>query len=482
MILKLEQLNLNDSQTAIRNLNRAKQPSDREVCDDVVLLWREEPASEELEIEQLFDKLKLRNCHWDLELRDFCSILTKHNLYATENRPMFTYADKVRSTETPDLNLNSKIELRNTKQMGKGLVAKSDLKFGELVFSEKWPLILVPQLEKKTLAAKGRCCSLCGASLTQSSHFTVINGLDCSGCSSVWCSKHCKKADITHNFLNHQTSKNTQIDAKGWREYEEFCRSNSADIAYSVGVMFARFLTDRQNGPRLKNQFASLAGVSQLLRMKALDSINVGGTFDASTGPEFLPDSSKWSTCFDLFCQAFPTASSEGITQESFLTDIGKFHINQVSGQIYTIFSHVNHSCEPNVRYEIDPHWGLKVYARKPITIGEELFVSYVNPLHGLMLRRRELRVNWGFICNCPRCLKEVESRNKTKIKPASITTEEEIEPSRRRSSLKTARPDLSDLLKNGVEFDLEIPNEQGLPSRRKSVRFDKKVMVAVEE
>lgn len=68
------------------------------------------------------------------------------------------------------------------------------------------------------------------------------------------------------------------------------------------------------------------------------------------------------------------------------------------------------------MRYDINNKLELKVYARKFIKKDEELVTTYVNPLHGVSLRRRELRVNWGFICNCDRCAKEIELRKKCSL------------------------------------------------------------------
>jgi hypothetical protein len=52
----------------------------------------------------------------------------------------------------------------------------------------------------------------------------------------------------------------------------------------------------------------------------------------------------------------------------------------------------------------------ITVIARCPIETGEELFVSYVDPVLGVKERRQELR-QWGFgDCDCARCVKEEEA------------------------------------------------------------------------
>lgn len=484
MPLKLEHLLLNDTdRKSIFAAEDSVTPDEKEVCDDVVLLWKQEPSSEELDISKLYAKIKARNQQWALPEERFKTILANHNLYSTDSSQLFTYADQVTSLETPDLpdKVLKKVEVRYGSR-GKSLYAKVHLKQGELIFSEHDPLTPIPPLDKTALAEKGRSCSLCGLSLTQSSHFTIMNGLDCQNCSAVWCSKSCKKIDTTHPYLKHPMSKNKKIDGGGWLKFEAFCKEQVITSAYSVGLIYARVLVERGDGQRIWSRFKSLAQVSQKLRIKAADSSNIGGTFDASNGSPLVESRSTWERCFDLFCGAFPIAESEGIDLDTFLTYIGKFNINQLSGQLYTIYSHLNHNCEPNVRYEIDSKMGLKVFARKSIDAGQELLTTYVNPLHGVMLRRRELRVNWGFLCDCNRCINDLEKRKVSGPSVHLTIPSSCVNTQRRKSSLKAARPDLSELLKNGQEFDLEIPNNIGVTSRRKSVRFDDKVMAAVEE
>jgi len=83
----------------------------------------------------------------------------------------------------------------------------------------------------------------------------------------------------------------------------------------------------------------------------------------------------------------------------------------EAHGGIYTLHSHLNHSCDPNVSIRhLDRYTALSritVLTKRTIKAGEELVITYVNPKMGYKARREELRA-WGFgRCRCERCMEE---------------------------------------------------------------------------
>lgn len=83
----------------------------------------------------------------------------------------------------------------------------------------------------------------------------------------------------------------------------------------------------------------------------------------------------------------------------------------EAHGGLYTLHSHLNHSCSPNVSVRhIDKRSALSritLIAKWPILANEELTVTYVNPELPYKVRQEELRA-WGFgSCRCGRCLNE---------------------------------------------------------------------------
>lgn len=83
----------------------------------------------------------------------------------------------------------------------------------------------------------------------------------------------------------------------------------------------------------------------------------------------------------------------------------------EAHGGLYTLHSHMNHSCSPNVSVRhIDRRTALSritVIAKRDIAVGEEHVVTYVDPTLGVRERRSQL-VAWGFgQCDCERCVEE---------------------------------------------------------------------------
>ncbi|CCF56998.1 hypothetical protein KAFR_0B07000 [Kazachstania africana CBS 2517] len=461
-------------------------PTVRQIVDDVVLLWREEPSSEGLEISRLYQKVQKRHVEWQLEEDVLRDTLIKHSLYFNDESQLNTYDDRI---EFPPILLKKsykKVDIACNNEERK-LLAKTALDVGDLIYTESSPIVVIPPMDKMALIKSGKACIYCGNSLSNiSSHFIIKNGLDCNDCNGVWCTKTCRKNDIIHSALYHDKSKNKSkitIKSHNWILFAKYCQEKLFVAAYSVGIIFAKILlSNEEDSTKTRAQFESLAQVSQRIRINLSDSTNIGGTLDITSGAMAVDDpESVWQEAYSLFTKTFPMLEGD-IDLERFLCYIGKFNINQISNQVYQLTSLANHSCEPNARYEIDSKLELKVYARRKIKPGEEIFLTYVNPLHGVNLRRRELRVNWGFLCKCSRCLKELKY---SKLRINSETSQLKVldEKKRRKSSMKSRRPDLTELLKNPQEFDLEIPETLGFGGRRRtSVRFDSNVTFAVEE
>ena len=360
------------------------------------------------------------------------------------------------------------------------IIATKSYRLGELIAMETEPICLIPPLDKLTLLQKGKCCAICGKSLSSnniSPHFIMTHGLDCSDCECVWCSKKCKlKNQKLHNALQHGKHKlGNKLQYKYWLNFEKFCHDNDLTSAYSVAIIIATVLLNcNTDNKYLWKQWESLAV------------------------PSISNPNDKWNQCFKLFQEVFPQLD-QIIDLESFMSQIGKFNINQKSQQLFFIASLMNHSCEPNVHFEINDKNEWKIFARADISTDDELFITYINPLHNVEMRQKELKQKFGFNCQCRRCqtelkqkkqnipVKEIHSSGSVFI--PTIITESQLSPqrlstsSRRKSSMRSKRPDLTELLKNGQEFDLDVPETKGFPHRRRtSVRFDGTVSMAVEE
>ena len=89
--------------------------------------------------------------------------------------------------------------------------------------------------------------------------------------------------------------------------------------------------------------------------------------------------------------------------------------------QLSRLFNRTNHSCNPNTTVihifssesDFDSRL-LTVKATRQIQKGEEITFSYIDPGLASTLdfnsRQEELKSNYGFICNCEKCLKESQN------------------------------------------------------------------------
>ncbi|KAK0377774.1 hypothetical protein CLIM01_04880 [Colletotrichum limetticola] len=68
--------------------------------------------------------------------------------------------------------------------------------------------------------------------------------------------------------------------------------------------------------------------------------------------------------------------------------------------------SRMNHDCRPNVDYWFDPRTlTQRTVAIRDIIPGEELTLSYIDPMQTRAARRERLHSTWGFHCSCHHCM-----------------------------------------------------------------------------
>lgn len=73
----------------------------------------------------------------------------------------------------------------------------------------------------------------------------------------------------------------------------------------------------------------------------------------------------------------------------------------------FDLVSSMNHSCRPNcsVSYNDGSHIAT-VTSLRPLSIGDELLISYVDETATITERRQQL-IEYGFKCSCERCEEE---------------------------------------------------------------------------
>lgn len=95
----------------------------------------------------------------------------------------------------------------------------------------------------------------------------------------------------------------------------------------------------------------------------------------------------------------------------------GEFLNNEGSG-LYTLQSKINHSCIPNAQSSFP--YSNDIVVLKAITSiqsGEEICISYLDDCQlerSRHSRQKELKENYLFICNCPKCLEQTNDADET--------------------------------------------------------------------
>lgn len=472
--IEIEIVSINDSTPFTE---KAHVPNEREIVDAVVKIWKEDPSTETLGISKLHVLLKQKNSSWNVSEKRFKALLRKFGLLWSADLEQYSYTKEVTSHLTPEIRLPDKVILKMTHEKGKGLFAADDIKEGELLWEES-PLFLVPPLAHTELISSGKACSYCGRLANDTSRskagISVLEGLDCNLCQETWCSLHCKKSNqALHSLLKHPShgglASKQRFDSAAFSKLTEFCIKKQWSGLYAIALVHANCLLDKSG--TLTAQFNSMARVSQRVRYKALNSS--AGAFDSLQGGAlFVAEEQEqlWSKGYKIFCDIFPAHEEYScVLYEEFMFMMGCYNINNLDSSVYLLQSLLNHDCSPNIKVVISPnrYEGLKVYSSRNIRGGEELYTSYVSPSHTLQQRRRELRVNWGFICKCHKCENDLSFQQRRKSSSSRSLNE--------RSELRQFLQNTAD--EGGRdEFELDIPVDFN-GERRKSVRFDDRVL-----
>lgn len=417
-------------------------PDDQEVVDAVTVIWNDNPATEALGIPKLHALVKNNHPDWSLSANRLKSLLKSHGLLS--NAPPVTYVAETESHLTPDMTLPDGIKVLMTKARGKALYASKFLEQGQELWTEQ-PMVLVAPLAVVPLMRKALACAYCARPFqTRSKEGTPVGASDCKDCIARWCSPECRRADGIHAAMWHGGA-TIKVDSNKWQKYEAFCLENEWTAAYAYGIVLLWILRDVKKID-LEPKIASLAKVRQDVRQRAIDpefAVASNAKMPFGDGATLLSEQAEtlWKEGYQLLKQA--VSACRELTYEEYLYGLGMVSINNLDGNLFLIYSHLNHSCEPNVEVNVlGRSSGIKVVTKRPIRNGEELFTCYVNPADPLPKRRHDLRVNWGFVCNCNRC--KEEDREATEVAESQLRG--------------TTPPPMTER------------------TRRKSVRFDEKV------
>ena len=89
------------------------------------------------------------------------------------------------------------------------------------------------------------------------------------------------------------------------------------------------------------------------------------------------------------------------------------FFVKSISKQFSGLFlatSMINHDCVPNARIVFDQEGHLNLKAKKPISQGESITITYVPALLNTPARLSKLKNSKFFICKCQLCCDPTEN------------------------------------------------------------------------
>ncbi|THH13315.1 hypothetical protein EW146_g6893 [Bondarzewia mesenterica] len=389
-------------------------PSEEELKPALFDLRNENPT---LGIPKLHALLLSRHPSWTVSEKRTRKILQAAGLVLgpppekhAENSQIFPSSKLVKKLDVS--RWTPKVEVKYFgKKKGKGLIAKEVISQGEMVWKED-PFVVAPEcLEYSTLiqgdirpSKRPLAPALTARHPSPSLHLSLN----------------------VHRSPVHLPHRAPPVSNPASIPLLSFARRASWMALHALARCTARLLlaTQDTDASTLEEDWGVVSALAELGMEERAKGAWFGGV---------EPDRATWKKAHQLFVQAFqsPTSSPDQkklarllkkpipaeIVQnifpyDAFLRGLGRMSLNlEAHGGLYTLHSHLNHSCDPNISARhLDQRTALSrltLLARRDINAGEELCVAYVDPSLGVKQRREQLGA-WGFgVCQCERCIRE---------------------------------------------------------------------------
>ncbi|CAH2235071.1 jg14554 [Pararge aegeria aegeria] len=268
-------------------------------------------------------------------------------------------------------------KIEHSDQIGRHMVAIRDIKQGEIILQEK------PAASGPRMSCAPHCLS-CNKKLEPIVIEDKLDFYKCSSCKWPMCNIDCEKAEPHQEECRLMTKTNYKCNIK--YEYPD-----KMEAAYCViGPM--RVLLMQKSNPR---QFQSIMSLESHLE----DRINTS-LYKVLKANLITFISRVLGLPFD----------EETILKVASIFDTNSFDVRSPDGSkrhraIYVMASMLNHNCKPNTRHVyLGDVNTLALIATVPISKGEMITATYTQSLYGTLDRRKHLKINKCFDCNCERC------------------------------------------------------------------------------
>lgn len=344
---------------------------------------------------------------WLVSLKRARKVLQQENLVLknNSNENNDESAPRYRINDLLDVGKwSGKIQVRDFgRKRGKGLVLTDNAWAGEVLWKED-PFVVAPEPDVQDEVAKGNLCAHCLTHLKPQSNLVIACP---KACRARFCNRLCLSRATTHPFVcPSQNPASAPLlalaRAKRWQ-------AAYAQLLCAARIMLAADAADQRAAFGIYESLAFVEPSAELWRKI------------------IRPSEADIVEAYKLYTQALtqhpqkllknapplpPAMSAELLSEEGFRRGLARINLNlEVNGGLYTLHSHLNHSCAPTVAARhMDPRTALArlaVVPLWPLEPGQELTITYVDPKMGLAARRAELQA-WGIArCDCTRCLEE---------------------------------------------------------------------------
>ncbi|KAF8999845.1 hypothetical protein BDQ17DRAFT_1360508 [Cyathus striatus] len=413
-------------------------PPDDVVKSALVSLKAENPT---LGISKIHALLLSTHPDWTVSEKRTRKILQSEGLVVSPNPQGISIYPSSRIVRSLDLRRwTPKAEVKYfDKRKGKGLVATVDIEEGEAIWKED-PYALAPEWEIFEMQMDSTACSYCSTPLSDS---PIITTCPASTSSSYCPARFCNRLCLSRSAKTHPLLCPAQNPAS----------IPLIDYAKETGWMALHALAQCSSRLLLAAQTSDVAFEADWDVYRGFAELGMEERFKYSFrhATRSEPDRAAWKKGHQLFVQAFkdpvdpvhkkklarilkkplrPDVEKELFDYDAgFLRGLGKMSLNmEAHGGLYTVHSHLNHSCLPNVSVRhLDQRVALSritLVAKRPIRAGMELLVTYVNP--ELRYRQRQIELEaWGFgTCACARCREDLKHMKPEELEVDDLANE----------------------------------------------------------
>ncbi|XP_047535658.1 SET domain-containing protein SmydA-8-like [Vanessa atalanta] len=268
-------------------------------------------------------------------------------------------------------------KINYSEELGRHMVATRDIQQGEIILKEK------PAVSGPKMSCTAHCLS-CGVKLQPIQKDDQLDFYKCSSCNWPMCDVVCEKSEVHREECKAMSRRNYKCNIK----YETL---EKTEAAYCV-IAPMRVLLMKESNPR---QYKNIMSLESHLK----DRINT---------PLYLVLKANLVTfVIQVLGLSF---DEETILKVSSIFDTNSFDVRSPDGSkrlraIYVIASMMNHNCRPNTRHiYIGDDNILALIATVPISKGELITATYTQSLYGTLDRRKHIKINKCFDCECERC------------------------------------------------------------------------------